>query len=139
MALFGLCTFSHFNSLRTFGVLLPALAGRVPKWSRLRSCLWSCWHWWGSATSWGLFTSCNLAGCGFPKVESEDPMDKFVKGFKRLWNCTALADAVKAIDGGINSMDAVETLSHELQRVAKTNPGALGSYHLKPVFDQVHA
>ena len=36
-------------------------------------------------------------------------------------------------------MDAFETLSQALRRVARANPGALGNYHLKLAFDKVIA
>ena len=99
VALFGLCVFSHFNSLRTFGVLQSSI-GSPMRWDVFRRGLKKCKRNWGGKKKHGALLSkqhCRvwvppgswwgLYGCVRPRLQEASVLRTFVRsGFvHRAW------------------------------------------------------
>lgn len=141
--LLGLSIHAHFNSMRTSGVLLPALwnfADATPastaavEWGAVLKAMRKCKETWGGPKGLGLYSPNNMSGCGFPAVPSGDKIDACLEGFKRLYACTFFKKSAAMLGQGIRSFADFDRLRRALQASAKANPGALGQYHLHMQF-----
>ena len=142
VVLLGVCAYAHFNSLRTGGVVLPALLAKNPRkrWRRLRRGLLFCTETWGTAgKNLALYTPNNMSGYGFPRAASGDKVDSIVEGLQRLARSSAFRLAAKLLKEGVDTVDKFDAVRRALQATSKSNPGSLGDYHLHMVFSIVVA
>ena len=142
VALLGLSAYAHFNSLRSGGVLLPALLegkGWVARWAGVKRALKFCKSKWGRGRALGLYSASCKPGCGFPAAASGDKHDSIMEGLQRLRRSKEFKKAVKLLDDGVDGVGAFDQVRRALQAMAKANPGALGSYHLHMVLSMAVA
>ena len=86
LTLLGVCMHAHFNSIRTSGVLLPALetsAAVQPRWASIQKAMRFCgvtWGHGGTHPTLGLYTSNNMPGSGFPRRPGQGRIESIVEG-----------------------------------------------------------
>ena len=135
IALLGACVYCHFNSLRSFAVLLRALQGPAFRWASFLRRMRRCQTLWGGRTGLGLYSGMNMSGSGFPRLPGVDRLGSICAGFQRLYKCLEFRRVVERIDAGVHTLGDFHALRLATCALAKANPGALGTYHLKLLFD----
>ena len=132
VALPGCTRVAHFgNNVRTFGYACSAFRRRM-LWGSLRCQLKRCREETGT-----LFSSNCMLGAGFDRVRGRAYEEKFVMGFKRMFNNKNFKQAARVLDDGVDSFAAYETFYALLRAVGQEVPGSFPPYRMKMTLDHL--